>query len=91
MSTAKSPFHRGEKEIQSRLGIAEKMEAQGRRMIRDHMPEEHQAFFSQLPLLIVKLLSSITVRILSQLLSVLKDLAASLTATCFLYVLKVLH
>ena len=53
MPEARSPFHRGEKEIHSRLGIEEKMGELGRRMIRDHMPEEHQAFFSRLPLLIV--------------------------------------
>ena len=53
MPEAKSPFHRGEKEIQSRLGIEDRMEGLGRRMIRDHMPEEHRAFFSGLPLLIV--------------------------------------
>ena len=58
MSEAKSPFHRGEKEIQSRLGMAEKMEALGGRMIRDHMPEEHQTFFSRLPLLIVGTIDS---------------------------------
>ena len=46
MSKAKSPFHRGEKEIQSRLGIEEKMGELGRRMIRDHMPQEHQVFYS---------------------------------------------
>ena len=48
-----SPFHRGEQEIQSRLGIRDKIEQAGRRMIRDHMPEQHQEFFSQLPLLII--------------------------------------
>jgi ferredoxin-NADP reductase/MOSC domain-containing protein YiiM/predicted pyridoxine 5'-phosphate oxidase superfamily flavin-nucleotide-binding protein len=53
MSEAKSPFHRGEKEIQSRLGIEEKMGELGRRMIHDQMPEQNQAFFSRLPLLIV--------------------------------------
>ncbi len=53
MSEARSPFHRGEKEIQSRLGIERKMEELGRRMIRDTMPEEHREFFSRLPLLIV--------------------------------------
>jgi len=53
MPEAKSPFHRGEREIQSRLGIVEKMAEVGGRVIRDYMPEEHQAFFSQLPLLIV--------------------------------------
>ncbi len=59
MPDAKSPFHRGEKEIQSRLGIEEKMEGLGRRMIRDHMPDEHQAFFSGLPLLIVGTIDSV--------------------------------
>ena len=34
MPDAESPFHRGEKEIQSRLGIDEKAEKLGRRMIR---------------------------------------------------------
>ena len=58
MSETKSPFHRGEKEIQSRLGMVEKMEALGGRMIRDHMPEEHQAFFPRLPLLIVGTIDS---------------------------------
>ncbi len=53
MPEAKSPFHRGEKAIQSRLGLEEKMEDLGRRMIRDYMPEEHQTFFSRLPLLIL--------------------------------------
>ena len=41
MSDAKSPFHRGEKEIQSRLGIQEKMEEMGRRVIRDRIPEKN--------------------------------------------------
>ena len=53
MQKGKSPFHRGEKEIQSRLGIREKMEELGRRMIRDHMPDQHQEFFARLPLLMV--------------------------------------
>ncbi|MDJ0611872.1 MAG: MOSC domain-containing protein [Kiloniellales bacterium] len=53
MPADQSPFHRGEKEIQTRLGMADKMEDLGRRMIRREMPAEHQAFFSLLPLLIV--------------------------------------
>ncbi|MCH6578554.1 MAG: flavin-nucleotide-binding protein, partial [Proteobacteria bacterium] len=58
MPDAKSPFHRGEKEIQSRLGLEEKMEELGRRMIRESMPEDHQTFFSRLPLLIVGTIDS---------------------------------
>ena len=53
MSDAKSPFHRGEKEIQSRLGIQEKMEEKGRRVIRDRIPEKNLEFFAQLPLLMI--------------------------------------
>jgi hypothetical protein len=34
MSDNESPFHRGEKAIQSRLGIQEKMEKVGRKLIR---------------------------------------------------------
>ena len=53
MSDGKSPFHRGEKEIQSRLGIQEKMEEKGRRVIRDRIPEKNLGFFAQLPLLTI--------------------------------------
>ena len=53
MSDNDSPFHRGEKEIQSRLGIQEKMAKVGRKLIRDHMPAEDQKYLAGLPLLIV--------------------------------------
>ncbi len=53
MSNGKSPFHRGEKLIQSRLGIQGKMEALGSRVIRDFLPDQHQEFFARLPLLMV--------------------------------------
>ena len=53
MSDAKSPFHRGETEIQSRLGIQEKTEEMGRRLIRDRIPEKNLEFFAQLPLLTI--------------------------------------
>ena len=44
MSEARSPFHRGEKALQSRLGIREKIERAGAKMIRDHLPEDHREF-----------------------------------------------
>ena len=53
MSDNESPFHRGEKELQSRLGLRDQMEQLGRRMIRDHISEQVQPFFSQLPLLLI--------------------------------------
>jgi len=48
-----SPFHAGEQAVQERLGVRERMERGGRRMIRDYMPKEHREFFAQLPFLVV--------------------------------------
>jgi hypothetical protein len=48
-----SPFHRGEQQIQARLGVRDKLEEIGRRVIRDHMPEQHREFFALLPWLLV--------------------------------------
>lgn len=54
MSVAKSsPFHRGEQAIQRRIGVRDKVEEIGRRFIRDHMPDEHRAFYQQLPFLLL--------------------------------------
>ncbi len=39
-----SPFHRGEREIQSRFGVREQIENVGQRFIRDYMPGEHRQF-----------------------------------------------
>ena len=47
-----SPFHRGEQEIQARFGVRDKLEALGRRVIRDHVPDAHAEFFARLPLLL---------------------------------------
>lgn len=46
-----SPFHRGEQEIQARLGVRENIERFGSRVIRDHLPEQHQHFYRKLPYL----------------------------------------
>ncbi|MCZ6830639.1 MAG: pyridoxamine 5'-phosphate oxidase family protein [Gammaproteobacteria bacterium] len=48
-----SPFHRGEREIQSRLGVREQMEHQGSRFIRDHLPEQHREFYRGLPFVLI--------------------------------------
>lgn len=47
-----SPFHAGELAIQSRLGVQQQMDKQGRRIIRDYLPSQHQEFFAQLPYVI---------------------------------------
>ncbi len=38
--------------MQQRLGVAERMAAMGRRVVRSYMPDQHRAFFEQLPFLV---------------------------------------
>ncbi len=52
MAHAPSPFHAGELAIQRQLGVAERLDALGRRVVRDHMPDQHRTFFAQLPFLV---------------------------------------
>ena len=52
-SSHPSPFHPGEQEIQTRLGMRERMEQVGQKVIRDYMPDQHREFFASLPFLIV--------------------------------------
>ncbi len=51
-SPAPSPFHSGEVELQRSLGVADRMEVFGRRVIRDHMTDQHRDFFEQLPFVV---------------------------------------
>lgn len=44
-----SPFHAGEVAVQARLGVAQRMAEVGARVVRDHLPEQHQRFYAQLP------------------------------------------
>lgn len=44
-----SPWHEGERALQARAGVAEKLAEFGPRMMRDSMPEQHRGFFAQLP------------------------------------------
>jgi len=48
-----SPWHRGEKELQTRAGVAQRMDIFGRRVIRDHMPAQHRDFYRQLPFVLL--------------------------------------
>lgn len=48
-TSTESPFHAGELSIQTRLGVQERMDKQGRRVIRSFLPEQHRQFFAQLP------------------------------------------
>jgi predicted pyridoxine 5'-phosphate oxidase superfamily flavin-nucleotide-binding protein len=48
-----SPFHHGERALQERVGVRQKLEQIGRRVIRDFMPDQHRELFGKLPFLIV--------------------------------------
>jgi predicted pyridoxine 5'-phosphate oxidase superfamily flavin-nucleotide-binding protein len=48
-----SPWHRGERILQTHVGVARRMEEVGRRIIRDFMPDQHRSFFAQLPFLVI--------------------------------------
>ena len=48
-----SPFHEGEKAIQERAGVADRAEMLARRVVRDHMPDQHREFYENLPFLVL--------------------------------------
>jgi ferredoxin-NADP reductase/predicted pyridoxine 5'-phosphate oxidase superfamily flavin-nucleotide-binding protein len=47
-----SPWHAGEKQLQEKVGVAERMEVLGQKVIRDYMPDQHRDFYHQLPFMI---------------------------------------
>lgn len=49
---AMDPFHDGEREAQSRAGVADVALTNGSRGIRDYMPDQHRAFFAMLPFMV---------------------------------------
>lgn len=48
-----SPWHAGERVLQDRAGVAERMEELGRRVLRDHLIDQHRAFYPQLPFIVL--------------------------------------
>ena len=48
-----APFHAGELAVQQRAGVTAAAGAAGRRGIRRFMPEQHRAFFAQLPFFVL--------------------------------------
>jgi predicted pyridoxine 5'-phosphate oxidase superfamily flavin-nucleotide-binding protein len=52
-TNAKSPFHAGERQVQERLGVRDRIETFARRVVRDHMPEDHREFYAQLPFVLI--------------------------------------
>lgn len=48
-----SPFHPGEQRVQEILGMRDRIEQTGRRVLRNFMPDQHRAFFAELPFLVL--------------------------------------
>jgi ferredoxin-NADP reductase/predicted pyridoxine 5'-phosphate oxidase superfamily flavin-nucleotide-binding protein len=48
----RSPWHAGEQQLQAKVGVAERMEAFGRKVIRTWMPDQHREFYQQLPFML---------------------------------------
>jgi uncharacterized protein len=46
-------WHEGERFIQEKVGVAERMAIVGQRVIRDFMPGEHRDFYAQLPFIVL--------------------------------------
>ena len=46
-------WHEGEKFIQAKLGVVERMDIVGRRVVRDFMPDQHRDFYAQLPFIVL--------------------------------------
>lgn len=47
-----SPWHAGEKQLQAHVGVAERMEAFGPKVIRNYLPDQHRQFYQQLPFML---------------------------------------
>lgn len=47
-----SPFHEGEIALQRSVGMAERMERFGSKVIREFMPDQHRDFYGQLPFIV---------------------------------------
>ena len=53
IAEANSPWHAGEIALQQKVGAAERMDEIGRRVLRDHLIDQHRAFYPQLPFVVL--------------------------------------
>ena len=47
-----TPFHEGEQAVQTQMGVREQIEPWARQVVRPFMPEQHRAFYAQLPFVV---------------------------------------
>jgi hypothetical protein len=48
-----SPFHPGEQRVQTALGVRDRIESWAQKVIRSHMPDQHRAFYQELPFIVI--------------------------------------
>ena len=53
LKTKLATWHAGEKAIQQKVGVSERMEATGQRVVRDFMPDQHREFFAKIPFIVL--------------------------------------
>ena len=53
LSTIPSPWHAGEIALQEKVGVAKRMDEVGRRVLRDHLIDQHRQFYPQLPFIVL--------------------------------------
>jgi predicted pyridoxine 5'-phosphate oxidase superfamily flavin-nucleotide-binding protein len=58
MQVATPTFHPGERSLQARVGMEQRLATLGPRVIRDHMPAQHRDFFARLPFVLVGTIDS---------------------------------
>ncbi|KJC44768.1 FAD-binding oxidoreductase [Bradyrhizobium sp. LTSP885] len=51
--TRLATWHAGEKAIQQKVGVSERMLAVGERAVRDFMPDQHREFYAQIPFVVL--------------------------------------
>jgi uncharacterized protein len=53
VQTDDSPWHAGELALQKAVGVEERMEVIGRRVLRDHLIDQHRTFYPLLPFVVI--------------------------------------
>lgn len=51
--TPDSPWHEGERELQRRFGVADRMEPVGRTVLRTYLTDQHRGFYPLLPFIVI--------------------------------------
>ncbi|RYC26327.1 pyridoxamine 5'-phosphate oxidase family protein [Ciceribacter ferrooxidans] len=53
LASDRSPWHEGERALQRRYGVETRMDEVGRRVLRDHLIDQHREFYPLLPMVVL--------------------------------------